>query len=868
MLWWRRRRRDEDLERELRAHLELEAGERQERGLSAEDARYAARRALGNAALVKEDTRAAWSGVSLEGIWQDLRFAVRAMLKRPGVSCVAVMALALGAGANTSIFSVVNAVLLRPLPFKDADRLLTVWSWNRVRGFNTDLVSRLDYADWRSQNQVFEDMAASTDATYTLTGFGEPYTVTAYQFSANFFDVLGVTPLLGRTFRPDEEEPGKNHVVVLGHRLWQSRFGADRNLVGKTITLDDAPYTVIGVLPSGIDYPGSTELWTPLVIPPEAVSDRGYRFLRIVARLKHGITIQQSQSQMNAIARRLSRQYPATNKDEDAVNIIGLRERTSGDIRPALLVLLCAVGFVLLIACANIANLLLVQAVGRQREVAIRAALGASRARLVRQFLTESLVLGVAGGMLGLLLAFTGTKALVAMFPPTIANLNIPRMEQIPVDGRVLAFALAISLLSALIFGLIPGLHAARPGTNEALKESERGLGGGSSRRLRHTLVAAEVALSVVLLAAAGLTIKSLAHLLGGDLGFNPQNVLTLRLLLSPHAYPTELKQVALSGQVLNRLQSLPGVESAGAVTFLPLSGWWGIRGVSPAQSAQKQPRDAVWSSVTPGYFHAMRIPLVKGRLFTDRDASGQPPVAIVSQALARQLAPNGDLVDRHINVEGLKPPATVVGVVGDVHQLGMTSEMTSGIYLPFAQVPVPLMCVAIRSANDPASLAKAAQREIWAVDKDQAVSFVMTMPELVSESVAPQRVITLLLGVFAGMALLMALVGIYAVVSFSVAQRTHEIGVRMALGARSGDVLKLVAGQGLVPVAVGLAFGIACSFGLLRFLSSLLYGVRPSDPLTLTVVSLVLAGAALLASYVPARRAAKVDPMVALRYE
>ncbi len=870
MHWWRKRR-EEDLERELRSHLELEAEERQEDGHSPEEARYAAKRAIGNATAVKEDTRETWGWMSLERFWQDIRFAVRTMLKNPGVTATAVITLALGTGANTAIFSVVNTVLLQPLPYKHADRLVMVWGFNRSRGFNTDQVSRPDFTDWRSQNHVFEDMAASTDAMYTLTGSGEPAPIIAYQFSANYFHVLGAAPLIGRTFLPEEEKPGRNHVVVLSYRLWRSHFAGDRNILGRTVKLDGAPYTVIGVMPPGVNYPGSVELWTPLTVPPQAVHSRDYRFLRIIARLKDGVSIEQAQREMNAIASRLSREYPKTNKEEDATNLVTVRQEISGDIRPALLVLLWAVAFVLLIACANVANLLLVRAAGRRKEVAIRTALGAGRSRLIRQFLTESIVLGVAGGALGLLLAWLGTRALVAMFPPTISNLNIPRVDEIPIDGSVLAFALAVSLITGLIFGLIPALQAARIDTNESLKESERSFAGGvAGRRFRNVLVVAEVALSLVLLAAAGLTIKSFAHLLGGNLGFQPRNVLTLRLLLPQSKYPTPAKQLALSNQVLDRLKSLPGVESVGTVTFLPLSGWWGTRGVAmAAQSApQNRQRIAVWSSVTPDYFRALGIPLAEGRSFTDRDASGAVPVAILSKTLARQLAPNEDLIGKSVKVDGLKSPVEIVGVAGDIHQLGMTSDLISEIYLPFSQVPAPLICFAIRTLGDPTRLAPAVQREIWAVDKDQAISFIIGMRQLASESLAPQRVTTILLGVFGGMALLMAVVGIYGVISFSAAQRMHEMGVRMALGAGSKDVLRLMVGQGLVPVTAGLACGLAGSFGLMRFLASLLYGVRPSDPLIFLSVSIGLAGAALLASYIPARRAMKVDPMVALRYE
>jgi putative ABC transport system permease protein len=807
----------------------------------------------------------------IENLLQDVRYGLRILVKNPRFTAVAVLTLALGSGANTAIFSVVNTVLLRPLPYKDADRLVTVWGRDRARGYDTDLVSPLDFADWRAQNHLFSSMAASTDVQYTLTGVGEPAVIVAYSFSADFFHVLGVAPLLGRTFLPEDEQPGRNNVAVLSYSLWQSRFGGRQDLVGKNISLDGAPYTVVGIMPPGFQYPTFTQLWTPLTILNEAANDRAYRYLRVMARLKPGVTIRQAQIEMNAIARRLALEYPKTNKDEDATNIISLRQMLSGDIRPALLVLACAVGFVLLIACANVANLLLARAAGRQKEVAVRAALGASRSRLVRQLLTESVLLGVAGGALGFLLAFWCVGALLPMFPPTLFNISIPHLDKIPIDGWVLGFALSVSLLTGVIFGLVPALQAGRANTNESLKESSRSLtGSAQDRRFRSALVVAEVALSVMLLAAAGLTLKSFLHLLGSNLGFNPQNVLTMRVLLPSYRYKEDAQQLAFSNQALERIRSLPGVQSAGTVTFLPLSGWWGSRQVRLAgQSAgPTQPPSVLWSSVTPVYFQALSIPLLSGRLFTDQDTRGARAVAIVSKSLALQLAPNADPVGKQIDVEGLKGTIEVVGVVGDVHQLGITSELTAEVYLPFAQDPTPLICFAIRTASDPLNLAKAAERAVWAVDKDQSIGYIMRMDELASESLAPQRVVTLLLGSFAAMALLLAALGIYAVIAYSVAQRTHEIGIRMALGARPTDILKLVVGQGLGLALAGGALGLAGSFGLTRFLSSLLCGVRPSDPLVFVAVSALLAGVALLASFIPARRATKVDPMVALRYE
>jgi predicted permease len=865
-----RSRMENEMDAELRFHIEAFAEDLARSGVPRAEALRRARLEFGGIERAKEECRDVRGVSFIESLLQDLRFGLRMFRKNPGFTGVAVLTLALGIGANTAIFSVVNTVLLRPLPYKDADHLVTVWGYNRARGYDTDLVSPLDFADWRSQNHVFQAMAASTDVQYTMTGEGEPTPIIAYSFSADYFHVLGVAPLLGRAFLPEEEEPGKNHVAVLSYSFWQSRFGGSRDLVGKSMLLDGAPYTVVGIMPPGFQYPPFTELWTPFTVNPEAAQDRAYRYLRVMARLKPGVTIQQAQTEMNAIARRLALEYPKTNKDEDATSLISLRQMISGDIRPALLVLLCAVSSVFLIACANVANLLLARAAGRQKEVAVRSALGASRWRLVRQFLTESMLLGLAGGALGLLLASWCTTVLVTMFPPTIFNISIPHLEKIPMDGWVLGFAVAISLFTGGVFGLALALHAS-VNTSESLKESGRGLAGGAQgRRFRRALVVAELALSLMLLSAAGLTLRSFVYLVRGDVGFNSDHVLTMRVLLPGNKYKMDAQQIAFSEQAVDHIRSLPGVKAAGTVTFLPLSGWYGNRAVSlESQSTPENKRPiALWSSVTRDYFRAMGIPLIKGRFFEDRDNKDARPVAIISKSLAQRLVPNAEPIGKRMNVDDVKGGVEVVGVVGDVHQLGITSETTSEIYLSFLQVPAPIVCFVIRTAEDPLSLAKAAERAIWAVDKDQAVGFVMSMSQLGSESIAPQRILMLVLGVFGGVALLMATVGIYGVIASSVAQRTHEIGVRMALGAGSSNVLRLVVGQGLRLLLVGIVLGLAGTFALMRFVSSLLYGVRPTDPMTLVVAVLVLAAAALLASYVPARRATRVDPMVALRYE
>ncbi|PYT79765.1 MAG: hypothetical protein DMG40_15590 [Acidobacteria bacterium] len=868
-LWfWRRKTREAELNEEMRAHLEMATQARLAQGANPKEAESAARREFGNIGLLKEVTRDRWGGRFLENLTEDVWYGLRMLRKNPGFAATAILTLALGIGANTAIFSVVNTVLLRPLPYKDADRLVTVWGYNRARGYDTDFVSPLDFADWRSQNHVFEGMAASTDVQYTLTGEGEPRAIIAYAFSADYFHVLGTAPLLGRTFLPEQEQPGKNHVAVLSYACWQKRFGGDRDAVGKNILLDGAPYTVIGVMPPGFQYPSFTELWTPLTVSREAAQDREYRYLRVMARLKPGVTIQQAHSEMNSIARRLAQEYPKTNKYEDTTTLVSLRDMISGDIRPALLVLLCAVGFVLFIACANVANLLLARATGRQKEVAVRSALGAGRWRLVRQFLTESLLLGLAGGAVGLALASWGTKVLLPMFPPTVFNVDIPHIDNIPMDGWVLAFALAVSLVTSVFFGLAPALHAST-NASEPLKESGRGLAGGAEgRRLRSALVVAEVAISLVLLTAAGLTLQSFVHLAGSNLGFHADHVLTMRVFAPSYKYKTDAQLIAFSRQALSGIRALPGVQAAGTVTFLPLSGWQGNRGVALKGQSTPENQLAVWNSVTPDYFRAMEIPLIEGRLFEERDDEHAPPVAVLSENLAHRLMPNADLLGKWVDVEGLEKPVEVVGVVGDVKQLGPASQTIAGIYLPFSQVPAPIICFAIRANQDPSSVAKAAQQAIWAVDKDQAVGFVMNMNQLTSEVVAPERILMLVLGLFGGMALLMAVIGVYGVIANSVAQRTNEIGVRMALGARSGDVLKLVMSQGLPLVLLGVAFGLAGTFGLMRFVSSLLYGVRATDPVTMAGAAFALAASALLACYLPARRASRIDPLVALRYE
>ena len=872
MRWWFRRNRENDIERELSAHLELEAAEQREtQDVGEDESRYAARRALGNLTNFMEETRAVWRWAWFDALIADTRFAVRTFRKKPGLTALIVLILAIGTGANTAIFSVVNAVLIKPLPYRDARQIMTVWNYNRQRGFNTEHVSFPDYVDWRTRNHVFSEMAASVDEMYTLTGRGTPVPLIAYSFSSNFFHVLGVTLFLGRTFLPQEEHAGNERVAVLSYRLWQTRFGGSRNVVGETAILDGVPHTVIGVMPEGVTYPGNTELWTPLVVRPEAATTRGERFLRVAARLRPGVTQQRATADMNAIAQELAHEYPATNKDVGAANLISLRQMISGDIRSSLLVLMCAASFVLLIACANVANLLLVRGMGRRGEIAIRKAIGAPRGRLLRQLLTESILLASAGALCGVALALALVKSLLALFPENIANVSIPHLDRVPINGVVLGFALVVCFLTGLLFGLLPAFNLIRSDTSEALKESSRKMAGTvSSGRVRSILTGVEVAISVVLLIAAGLMLKSFVNLMSGNLGINPNHVLTMRLVLPADSYfknSNPAKLLPFSDDLLTKLQSLPGVQSAATVTFLPLSGWRGSRPVVRSSKTLASPAVSMWSSITPNYFRTMQIRVLVGRVFDQRDKGGSTPVAVVSESLAKRLFPRGDAIGQSVDA-AFNTPLQIVGIVGDVHHLGIASDLKQEIYVPFAQFPFPLLCVAIRTQGDPMMLARDVESQVWKLDKNQAVSFLMPLVDLASESVSMQRVVGILLGVFAGLALMLAAVGIYAVISFSTAQRTQEIGVRLALGAKATDVFTMIAGQAMLPVSVGLTVGLVASVGLVHFLAGLLYAVRPLDPGVFVGTALVLGGAAALASYVPARRATRIDPMTALRYE
>lgn len=798
-------------------------------------------------------------------IWQDLRYGVRMLAKNPGFTAVAVLTLALGIGANTAIFSVVDAVLFRPLPYDQSDRLVQVWPVNVKRGFEGG-VPFPNYFDWRDQNHVFEEMAAYADIFFNATGENEPQRILGAGVSSSLFPLLGAKVMIGRTLLPEDDRPEASLVILVSHRLWQQRFGADPQLVGKTLTLDGKSYTVVGIMPPTFHFPEDEEidLWAPAtLLYAGIVSNRNAGSLNVIARLKRGVTLKQAQVEMETISRRLEQQYPDANAGW-SVRLIPFQEMLVGKIQRSLLVLLGAVAFVLLIACANVTNLLLARATARQKELAIRTALGASRRRLVRQFLTESVLLGLCGGIGGLMLALWGVDLLVAMLPD-----SLPRVHEIGIDRPVLGFTLGISILTGLIFGLVPAMHGSKSAPNESLKEGSRTTAGHAGRnRIRSLLVIAEVALSLMLLVGAGLLIKSFWRLQQVKPGFNPENVLSVSLTLPDYKYSAEKsRQLAFYRQVMQRLERLPGVRSVGMSTILPLGGSRSRSGFTIEGRPLSSPRPlADDREISPHYFQTLGIPLLRGRVFTDGDREGTSPVVIINETMAQRFWPDEDPIGQHIAMERVK--YEIVGIVGDVKHMSLAVASSPELYLPYPQMPGLWVNFVIRTAANPTSLAEAVRSAIRAIDKDQPISRVATLEQLRSRSVSQPRFNTLLLGVFAAVALVLAAVGLYGVMAYSVTQRTHEIGVRMALGAQTTDVLKLVVRQGMWLTCVGLGIGLVGAFASTRVLSTLMYGVNTTDPTTFVSVSLLLVGVALLACYLPARRATRVDPMGALRYE
>ncbi|HET9530565.1 MAG TPA: ABC transporter permease [Blastocatellia bacterium] len=806
----------------------------------------------------------------METLLQDLRYGFRMLLKYPGFTIVAVLTLALGIGMNTAVFSVVNAVLLRPLPYRNPERLVMVWENVEKLGLARSEVAPANFIDLCEQGRAFEQIAAFHNLSLNLAGVGEPERIEGQRVSSGLLRLLGVEPALGRVFLPEEDQPGADAVVVISYGLWQRRFGGSPDTVGKSYLLDNRSTTVIGVMPESFQFPDrKAELWVPMVFETGEASSRGDHYLKVVARLKDETSIEQAQKELDAIAARLAEQHPRTNSDRGVV-LVPLHKDMVGERLTPLLIVFGVVGLVLLITCVNIANLLLARAATRQKEFAVRAALGAGQLRLVRQLLTESLLLAVSGGAAGLLVAVWSIGFLTRLIPDSLS----PALG-LSLDARVFTFTLGVSLLAGVIFGLAPSLEFSRPELSEALKEGSRASAGASRNRLRNLLVVSEVALALVLLIGAGLMIRSFFKLVNVDPGFEAENVLTMRVQLAFNKYSSPEQRNAFYDQMLQRIEALPGVHSAGVISFLPLDPvgihfTFSIKGRTlPGELNLPY---AAYRVGSPDYFRAMEISLLRGRTFTSQDTKDAPSVVIINKNMADRFWPGEDVIGKQIKIgppDSPNPWSTVIGVVKDVKHNKLEDELSPQIYAPYYQdrrgfvAPRDLV---VRTTADPLALAGVIRNEVWAIDQDQPVSKIQTMEEVVSASVVNPRFHTMLLGIFGGLALVLAAVGLYGVMAYSVAQRTHEIGVRMALGARVSDVVMMVLKQGIMLTSIGIALGLGAAFVLTRLMTGLLYGVSSTDLVTFVGVVVFLVVIALLACYIPARRAARVEPVLALR--
>jgi len=808
-------------------------------------------------------------------MFEDLRYSLRVLAKSPSFTLVAVVGLALGIGANSAVFTVMNALLLRPLPYKQAEQLVLLWQINGHNGDHEIKLSAPDYIDWKEQSSVFQEIAAfNANSGLGLnlsgadqSGTGHPTRISATSVTGNLFSVLGVTPALGRSFLPDEERPGSAPVCILSDGLWRRRFSSDPKILGKAITLNAEMWTVVGVMPAGFRFPQSVDLvdlWVPAMVGATARTKHAQHYLGVIARLKPGLSLDHAQAELDALARRMELQYPETNAGL-GIRLVPLRTQITGNIRPALLVLFGATAFVLLIACTNLANLLLVRATLRQAEMSLRLALGASRARLVRQLLTESALLGLFGGILGLILAFAGTRLLLNHSPSNFRGTN-----EIAVDGRVLAVTLGLSVFTAMIFGVVPALQASKPDLIRTLKVGGSGFAMGNGwQRLRLLLVASEMALAMVLLIGASLMIRSFFRLQEVNLGLDPLNVLTMNTTLTVDRYPAP-RQIAFYRDVVERISALPGVTSVGAVDNLPLGGSdvhsFGIVGRSAWDPGDEPSGE--FGVVTPQYFNAIGIPLTRGRYFTEGDGDETPRVAIINDAVASRYWPQENPLGKKITLDFEPEPREIVGVVGNVRHMGIDKQEPLQVYIPHSQIGSAAMYLAVRTTSDPLNLAPSVRAAVEAVDNDQPVYDIQTMEQRLSDSVSPRRFNMLLLGIFAAIALLLAGGGTYGVMSYFVTQQTRDIGIRMAMGADRVKILTLVVGRGLVILFFALAIGVAVALAFSRVISGLLFGISVLDLTSILGASFLLTMVGLLACYLPARRASRVDPTVALRYE
>jgi putative ABC transport system permease protein len=870
---------ERELDEELRDHIERQFEQNLRLGMNPEEARIAARKAFGGVEQAKERSRDVRGVRWVEEFWQDLRYGARILIKNPGFTLIAVVTLALGVGANTAIFSVVNATLLRPPPYKNPDRIVMVWGtnpggfgWRGKTGFSAP-----GFLDYRERNRVFERMATFNGADFTLVGNGSPEPIRGGRVTPEFFEALEVRPMLGRAFLPEDEQAGQDHVALLNYDLWERRFGSDPSVLGRSIRLDEASYTVIGVLPQGFDfsipdYFRSRDLWVPNATLRDD-SDRGHKYLSVIARLKPGVTPGQALLDMRDISERLAREHPDT-MTGFGVKVTPLHEQIVGDLRVPLMLLFGAVGFVLLIACANVASLQLARASGRASEIAIRAALGASRGRLLRQLLAESALLALIGGATGLLLAMWGIGLLTKLRPA-----GIPRETVVTIDFTTLAYSLFLSLGAGIFFGLAPALQAAPKRLGQALKEGGRSAAAGQSGlRLRRLLTISEIALSMTLLVGAGLLIRSFVGLIRVDPGFETRNILTARFDLPNYSYPDETKQAAFYTRAMERIKALPGVVAVGATDGLPPTmgrhtNTFSIEGRAPIDES-KESLAVQDRLVTADFFRVMGIPLIEGRVFSEADDSSAAPVALVNRSFARRFFPNESPLGRHLRFGSTKPWMTIVGVVGDTRGFGLDKQPNSEIYLSYHQRqflpyhPLSNMYLVARTVGDPNNVAAPAMGIARELDKDLTLPTARTMEAVISSSVAERRANMLLLGLFALIALLLTGVGVYGVISYSVSQRTQEIGVRIALGAKSRDVTGLVVKSGMKLALAGIVIGLAGALAMTRWLASMLFMVGATDFLTFAVTATLLAAIALLACWIPARRAARVDPIIALRCE
>ena len=808
----------------------------------------------------------------MESIFAEIRYGLRSLLKRPGATLIALVTLALGIGVNTAIFSAVDSILLRPLPLKEPERLVSVWEQTLSLGIQQNQAAPANSFDLRSQNGVFEDLGAYGPLDVNLTGDGEPERLDGQVVRANVFSILGVAPAIGRTFLPNEDQVGQEKVVVLSDALWQRRFNRDPSILNRNISLNGQSFTVVGVMPRGFFFPlRETELWVPWAMEPEQASGRGDHYLWLVARLKPGVTLERANADLDAIAQRLSAAYPRTNEGL-GFTARPLHQDYVGNLRLPILILFAAVGLVLLIACANVANLLLAQATTRRKEIAIRLALGARRWTIVRQMLVESLLLACSGGLLGVLGAFWVVQALEKLLPESLSKLH-----GVSIDARVFVFTLGVSVLTAVVFGGLPAWLASRTRPGATLNDVARDVAGGTSGRyVRRVLVVSEVALAVVLLVSAGLLIRSFQLLRQVDTGLKTENVLTMRMVLPMPKYLQAESRRAFYDEVLRRVKEVPGIDAAGVISFLPLS--FSGMNFNFSIEGRAASRDlnlpfALFRVVSPDYFRAMGIPLLRGRYFEAHDSPDSPPVVVVNRRLAEQYWPGEEAVGKRLKVgphDSKNVWLTVVGVVGDVRQTGLYEQKLE-FYVPYMQERRSFVAprdLVIRTKAEPAVVAAAVRQAVWAVDKDQPVSNVRTMDQVFAAAISQERFQALMLGLFAGLALVLACVGLYGVISYTVVQRTHEIGVRMALGAQPVDVLRLVIRQGMFLTFTGLAAGIVAGMFVTRVLSDMLFGVTPKDPLTFVGVPVLLLVVAFLACYIPARRATRIDPLTALRYE